>query len=68
MWPRNNKPLFRPILRNVYLIINIVCPRENFSKKLMYGAKSQIIILFRNFHFNDIPVYRWKAGDPSIRG
>ena len=35
--------------------MNIVCPSESFSKKLMYGAKSQIIILFNNFHFNDIP-------------
>ena len=43
---------------NKGLAMNIVCPSQSFSKKLMSGAKSQIIILFNNFHFNDIPGIR----------
>ena len=38
--------------------MNTVCPSESFSKKLMIEAKSHIIILFNNFHFNDIPGIR----------
>ena len=38
--------------------MNIACPSESFSKKLMYGAKSQIIILF-NIFLPGISVESW---------